>query len=502
MKHARLLLVPAVGLTVAAALLLPPAGAAPGTAATTCQGRPVTIVASAEVTKGTPGDDVVAMTPLGWTTFDALDGDDLVCLALGEPAGGRDARGPVGHLEAGPGDDVVVNGSALAPGAEMIIGLGGGSDSYTGNGVTERVYADSTVSAPDDVAPVGAQRDLVDTAGGTDLVWSSAPVGALNQDRLVLGPGEARVAYRGAMAPDGLLDVSASSDAHLDLPAPGAAEPLARGPLTVDNVAARSTVGGVDVLRWTGSFRAFSFGSHPGRWALPVSFRGSDAAESVTFADTAVGEVRLGGGDDDLTVDSYNGPLVLRSADGGEGADTAGIHARCRVLAIAVARYAACDEASTPFGGFEDVGGTNDVPGSQLTLLGSEGAERLYASGHRVTMRGRGGADELAVDDSVTSRVSAGRGADRVYASGDDVLVRGQAGGDRIVLGGSAGIRPRRPVPWRQVALGGAGPDLLRGTTDKRMDRLVGNRGRDRADGRAGRRDLCLAETTTRCELA
>jgi hypothetical protein len=74
LKLARLVLLPAVALTVVVPALalggaLAPAGA---TAATTCLGKPVTIVATAQVKTGTEGDDVVAMTPGGWNSFDAL----------------------------------------------------------------------------------------------------------------------------------------------------------------------------------------------------------------------------------------------------------------------------------------------------------------------------------------------------------------------------------------------------------------------------------------------
>ena len=116
---------------------------------------------------------------------------------------------------------------------------------------------------------------------------------------------------------------------------------------------------------------------------------------------------------------------------------------------------------------------------------------------------GRGGTDDILVDEGWTVRVLGGGGADRIAASGDDVVVRGQASGDRIRLLGSPGyllfggsaVKTRR-----QVALGGRGPDVLTGTTQRRSDRLVGGRGRDRANGRAGRRDYCFAEITRRCE--
>jgi hypothetical protein len=61
-----------------------------------CLGKPVTIVASTTVTTGTEGDDVVAMTPSGWSRFDALSGNETICLALGTATGGRDPMPPTG----------------------------------------------------------------------------------------------------------------------------------------------------------------------------------------------------------------------------------------------------------------------------------------------------------------------------------------------------------------------------------------------------------------------
>src|SRR5690606_13184542 len=105
---------------------------------------PVTIVATAQVTTGTEGDDVVAMTPEGWNTFDALGGDDTICLAPGAPSGGRDPRGPWGVVNAGPGNDVVINESMQGSG--MTVFLGGGDDRFTGTSFSEAVFADTETS--------------------------------------------------------------------------------------------------------------------------------------------------------------------------------------------------------------------------------------------------------------------------------------------------------------------------------------------------------------------
>ena len=317
----RLVVQPVCLVAVAAMFAAAPSAADPGVPATTCVGKPVTIVATTTVTSGTEGDDVVAMTPSGWSRFDALGGNDTICLALGIATGGRDPMPPTGVLDAGPGNDVVVDESALHAGAVVNVGLGTGDDSFTGNGLDERVFADSSVLSYADPVPAGTQRDTVSTGSGADTVWTAAPAGGLNADQITFGAGgTAQAVYRGAMSPQGLLDVSAASVARLELPEPGAAEPVARGELAVDNVARRATVGGAQVLTWTGDVDSFRFGRDAATSSrLPVSFTGSDADEAVTVAGGPVGDVRLAGGDDSLTVEAYNDPFVPRSADGGPG---------------------------------------------------------------------------------------------------------------------------------------------------------------------------------------
>jgi hypothetical protein len=489
---------------VASALVATPSGATPGTPATTCLGKPVTVVASSSVVTGTEGDDVVAMTPSGWSKFDALGGNDTICLALGIATGGRDPMPPTGWLDAGAGDDVVVDESTFTPDAVMYVGLGTGDDAFTGNDVAERVYTDSSPFPLDDSVPAGANTDVVDTRGGPDEVWTAAPADGLNADRITLGAGTARVNYRGAMSPQGSLDVGAASATLLELPQPGAAEPLARGELVVDNVARRASVGDAVVLTWTGQIDSFRFGRDAASSSgLPVSFTGSDADEYVTVAGGPIGDVNLGGGDDALKVEAYNDAFTPRSADGGPGSDWAAIDTGCLVLAIRLDDSTSCDGATGPFTGFDEVIGSSERGGSRVTVVGTDAGERLVANGDRVRVRGRGGADRILVDEGWTVRVSGGGGADRILASGDDVVVRGQAGGDRVSLSGSPGyhlFHAAEVKTKQQVALGGAGRDVLVGTSQGRGDRLLGGGGRDTAVGRAGRWDYCVAETTRGCE--
>ncbi|WP_162799340.1 hypothetical protein [Nocardioides sp. 616] len=520
MKRAWPVLIPFAALSVLAAV--PALGAAPavaglGDAATTCLGKPVTIVATTEVTTGTEGDDVVAMTPGGWFSFDALGGDDTICLAQIESIPGPYGQA-TGRADAGPGDDVVVN----PPGTgaySLEVGLGAGSDTFTGNSETgERVFAESTTDDYDDHTdppPPGDQRDVIDMGGGpeeryvpewyADAVWSIAPPGGANADRITFGVGGSYLYYTGAMAPEGNLDVTAATHTTLHLPKPGGAEPVARGELLVDNVAHRATVGGVQVLAWQGHIGTFNFGDKMGvDWTLPVSFLGSDAAESLRYDYGTYGDVRLGGGDDFLETSEYASSrgLTFRSADGGPGRDRIALINRCSTLTIRLAGKMTCEGTSVPFTGFEGVRATARVADGRVTVVGTAVDDYISVRANQVKV------DAGAGDDDVWPRgrkvrVNAGPGADRVDVQAQDVVVRGQAGPDRISLAYPYDAVPgKKPRVRRWVALGGPGRDVLKGTHQKRPvgDRLIGGPGRDRADGDAGKLDYCDAEVTRRCE--
>ncbi|WP_158647861.1 hypothetical protein [Nocardioides houyundeii] len=518
LKRVWLVLIPFAALSALVAAV-PALGAAPAgpAAATTCLGKPVTIVAGATVFRGTEGDDVVAMTPGGWGSFDALGGNDTICLAqIQRVPGDGEARG---RVDAGSGDDVVVN----PPGTgaySLDVGLGAGSDTFTGNSETrERVYAETATDDYDghtDPPPPGDQRDVIDMGGGpyqptyepewyADAVWSIAPPGAANADRITFGPGGSFLYYTGTMAPGGSIDVSAATQATLQLPKPGAAEPAARGDFLVDNVARRAEVGGVQVLAWQGHIDTFNFGDKgEDDWKVPVSFLGSDARESLRFDYGTYGDVRLGGGDDYLETSEYEPSrgLTFRSADGGPGRDTVALINRCATLTIRLADTLTCEGTSVPFTGFESVYATTRVADGRVKVVGTAADDDIEVRANQVTV------DAGAGDDGVWPRgrkvrVNAGPGADHVDAQAQDLVVRGQAGPDRISLAYPYDAVPGEiPRVRRWVALGGPGRDVLKGTRQKRQvgDRLIGGPGRDRADGDAGTRDYCDAEVTRRCE--
>ncbi|WP_129427906.1 hypothetical protein [Nocardioides zhouii] len=472
-------------------------------APTTCQGKPVTIVATRTVTVGTEGDDVVAMEPGGWTRFDALGGNDTVCLAL--PAeittdhyGGRDR---IASVDAGAGDDTVVNlmpVSASVSRTTVVLGLG--SDTFKGADVGEVVHAEALGYGglpAADPAMTGPQRDVVT---GVAEVWSTAPVDGPNTDRITFGSHAARAVIDGRMSGDGLLDVSAAPEATLVLPSPDRLRPVTYGGVLVDNQA-RQVVAGFPTLTWVGDFQSFEIGSPTRVLGAAVSFLGSDAADFVYFKDTNVGDVALGGGDDYLSVQGLSLAELPDSSVGGPGRDTAYLEVPCQErLVVRLDDMASCDGRSGTFTGFEVVGAGNDGPDVATTLVGTARSDDLRAYGNKaVVVVGGGGSDQIFGGAPVV-RVRAGGGADRVIARGLDVVVRGQAGPDRVELVADRGALESGVGHRQRVALGGPGADRLTGAADRFADRLVGGAGRDRADGGKGRRDYCTAEVTRGCE--
>ncbi|MET0580130.1 MAG: hypothetical protein ABW122_15845, partial [Ilumatobacteraceae bacterium] len=165
------------------ALALPATAVAP----TTCQGKPVTVTGIV----GTEGDDVMAIEPGQYTTAQGLGGNDLICLA----ATPMDEWRNVG-VDAGPGDDTVVNDSTDVDAATYRIVLGEGADTYRGlvssvpdgpasAALTEEVHAGLGALGMEDTA-----TDTIDTGGGADIVYSgSTTPGALNADVVRTGSG-------------------------------------------------------------------------------------------------------------------------------------------------------------------------------------------------------------------------------------------------------------------------------------------------------------------------
>jgi Ca2+-binding RTX toxin-like protein len=450
-----------------AALALPATAAAP----TTCQGKPVTVTGIV----GTEGDDVMVVEPDRYTTAQGLGGNDLICLVATPMDGWRNVG-----VDAGPGDDTVVNDSTDVDDAMYRMVLGEGADTYRGlvasvpDGpepspvVIEEVLAGLGAAGTEDTA-----RDTIETGGGADVVHSgSTAPGALNADVVRTGPGADTVHWAGEGAAS-TLDLGAGANALRLYPGWQATS------VVVDAGRHLATGDGRPVLQWTGELAdvTLQLGNRD------VTYVGTDADESlmmrpvVGIAAPAPGDVSrsalMGGGDDSLALLETGAGRV----DGGPGRDRFSsdtcVTVRARLGGTFTCVPTASPEVSHSFGfaGWEDL----LVRGREVSLRGSDRAERMKVVGARIRLQGLGGADVL------NPNVSFGW-----EAYDTPVVVSGGRGDDRV-LGTHAADRLR----------GGPGDDTLFG--QRGDDTLQGGAGRDKAVGKDGR-DRCSAEVRRTCE--
>ena len=451
-----------------------PAHAAP---TITCQGKPATVVGST----GTEGDDVMVVVPQRDVTAQALGGDDTICIAAAPEGGIRSVI-----VDAGAGDDTVVNESADVDDVWYTTILGLGADSYVGLDAVipdhpqaspfhETVHAgvrDLTTGGMDGSLDVDV--DVIDTRGGDDVVWSgSGAPGAANNDTVLLGTGDDTLHWAGEQR-SGTVDMGDGENALHVYPGWQGTSAMVSGP------ARAALVDGRTVMRWAGSVT---------RYELRLGtrdqvFAGTNADETLVLAPTAgqAGSatvsgrrvISMGGGDDQLAFYTMGSGRV----DGGPGRDSyAGI--RCSVATVRVGGDFDClpvdpntaIQHSFDFDGFEDL----LLTGGDVTVLGSDADENIkVVAGTRIRVRGRGG-------DDVLNANAGGR------LRGDAVVLAGGTGADRIV----GAYAPDR-------LLGGRGNDTLFGAG--RSDVILGGPGRDKAVGQGGR-DRCSAEVRRSCEL-
>jgi len=448
-----------------AALALP-ATAAP----TSCLGQPVTVTGIV----GTEGDDVMAVEPGQYTTVRGLGGDDLICL-VATPA---DEWRNVG-VDAGPGDDTVVNESTDVSSVMYRITLGEGADTYRGlvtpvpdgqesSPVIEEVHAGPDTPGMQDSAP-----DTIETGGGDDIVHSGTTTpGAPNADVVRTGPGADTVHWAGERA-GSVLDLGTGANAMK----------LYQGwqatSVVVDARRRLATGDGRPVLQWTGDLTDVTLQLDN----RDVTYVGTDTAETLVmgpipgFGQAAPADASrsalMGGGDDVLSLAATGSGRV----DGGSGRDRFYSNT-CSTVRARLGGTFRCVSRATPdvshtfdFAGWEDL----LVKGREVSLRGSDRAEKIKAVGIRIRLQGRGGADVLnpnvtlgwqSVDTPVV--VSGGRGDDRVLGSYASDTLRGGPGDDKL--------------------FGQMGDDTLMGGT-----------GRDKAVGKDGR-DRCSAEVRRTCE--
>ncbi len=442
-----------------------PAHAAP---TPSCQGRPATVVGST----GTEGDDVMVVVPQQGVTAHALGGNDTVCIAAAPEGGIRSVV-----VDAGAGDDSVVNESADVDDVWYTTILGPGADSYVG---LDAVIPDDPQASPFEETVYTGVRDLttggvdgsldvdvdvVDTRGGDDVVHSGTTTpGATNNDTVLTGAGDDTVEWAGEQRGAGTLDLGTGENSL-------SVHPGWQG--TSANVYATARAALVDgrtVLRWAGLVTQYvvTVGTRD------QGFAGTNADETLVLASRMAGGRRvisMGGGDDHLALYSMGSGRVTggpgRDSYSGDGCSTA----RVRIGGtFACVPSGDAIEHSFDFDDFEDL----LLKGADVTVLGTDADEKIKVVADRIRIRGRGGDDVLNANTSGRPR-------------GDDpIVLAGGTGADRVV--GSN---------FRDRLLGGRGDDTLFGGASN--DEILGGPGRDKASGQLGR-DLCVAEVRRSCE--
>ncbi len=406
-----------------AAPLLTIASTAADAAAPTCRGQAATIVGSGGSLIGTEGPDVVLTN--GATAVSTLGGDDLVCVT-------GTVRVYVKILT-GDGDDLV--DGTTAPGEQVLVTLGSGTDTFFGSSDDDRV----TLNYPDP----GAGPDVIQGGGGSDALYVRT------------GPGAA----------------------------------------VLDNATGRFTSAGELRATWSG-LEEFWLGAEP--TARDLTVVGSDAAEQFYDSSAALSRVSvdLGGGDD--TWAGRTAPANTSAVDGGAGRDLLYLASDLGELHLdlrdGLLTRGSASAYAVSADNFEDA----DLFARRVWLNGTDGPNDLGVTACSGTVRGRAGDDRIkrqfeGIFDTFDLEcrehlmINGGAGDDHLSGSGGADKILGGTGRDRLNgRGGSDRL------------VGGRGHDRLNGKDDG--DTLLGGRGNDFADGGTGRRDVCRAEHTRRCE--
>jgi Ca2+-binding RTX toxin-like protein len=344
-------------------------------------------------------------------------------------------------VDAGTGDDLVDARERLGDGRTVV---GDGADTYLGGPGFDEVDAGG-------IATTGfyedGHRDVIRTGTGGALV-SSGVAWELNDDVLVLGRGGwitdvNTVAIAGRLVPDGRLHFGNGKAVLRVREASSGA-----GDWLVDNRERRISVGTTTWLSWTGYVSEFDVEllEVPGGEGVAMDFLGTRKPETF-HVDREVErlDARLGRGADLVVLpecESFSRGLL----DLGPGRDT--VQTGCDDLVVRLDRGRLQPRVSVRR--LEAL----EVSGDHVSVWGDDAPNRVELRGCGGTVRGGAGADAIRV----ARRLCGGPGA-QVY--------------------------------------GGLGDDRLSGSPY--ADLLVGDRGRDVVDGKAGR-DSCRAEVEFNCE--
>ncbi len=427
---------------LAAALLIAPGAQA--AAATTCQGKTVTIDGTGMATvTGTPGDDVIVASVGANVT--ALAGDDTICVLPGT------ATTPT-TIDAGDGDDSV-DTTGLAATSTVTTMLGAGKNTYTGGPGTDRV-----------------------TSGG-----AASP----NSDKIDLGLGDDVLNWHGTQAAGGSVELGAGDNTLTDSDG---------GVVAINAVTRKVERAGALALQWNGTATNYVVDST----ATSVAFTGTNAAETFVLRDPATGAtptkvaVDMAAGDDTVTIRSN----VLDGSTwiGGDGSDLFQVAYNYGELLLDLrsGQFETGEPDVTPdqsVKGFENV----DAVTASMTVKGTSYDNVLNLQGCELRVAGRAGADTIsygveienapALTCATTKMVARGGkdkdhitgtpGNDRLFGNKGEDTIDAMAGND-VVFGGDDNDRIR----------GGDGNDTVRGGQGN--DQLAGNAGNDRVQGDKG----------------
>ncbi|WP_193614176.1 hypothetical protein [Nocardioides lijunqiniae] len=336
------------GLALAAAGPTGSAGAAP----TTCQGQPVTIVATADATtvQGTEGPDVIDGAGRGSLTILGLGGDDVICSGAGSYV----------TIDGGDGDD------------ELLF-VGDGDGEGRGGGGDDRLV-DATYNWPSVTMVPGPGDDtVVGRARVTRLVFGgSAGVRIVAGDGIADGEGHDTFSgirrFVGTAASDTFVG-SESDDSFR-----GGPETDGSTPSGAPDVAFGG--GGSDFLELVGR-------AEGGEGSDGLRVHGPNASASG------------GPGSDRLLL--FPGSSCTTAcrlhADGGAGLDRVTLNPGGRGVRVDLTsgRASMGDRGRVSLVGLEDVVGT----AYQDVIIGNARPNRLYGEGGHDLLRGRGGADRL-----------------------------------------------------------------------------------------------------------
>lgn len=409
---------------IATFLTLPPSASATFNGPAECLGQSATLVGEAgSPLEGTDGPDVVVTNGVGFV--ETYGGDDLVCITGSYDAEAYGDHCPVFATGAGR-DRIDSSMMAEDPYLLLCIDPGRDADEVTGGPVSEDVRAAEPTAK-------SSQRDVVDTAGGRDFVWTRG------DDVVTLGADVDELTLLGDMS-GGSFDAGGTLGDTL----------LAELPRLRSDASWQLDNRSGEIVGDTGEIGISGFSTFRVRASGDFTFIGSDERETFHFAnynkfwiprESSV-QLRMRGGNDEVWF--YGGAPGGRLG-GGDGNDTfhyfrsngEGTNSRLPIV-FNLASGRLEDVGSAGYTrralGFEngDVFSAYCAPNggrcgmAPLTLTGTSGPNylRVWGAPNQTqpnVVRGRGG-DDVLVGSNVSDILIGGEGED---------VAKGRGGVDR-----------------------------------------------------------------------